>query len=1274
MLPNLLLRLLMLLLALVFAAPLGPLQAQGDEGLVAAEALSEPTPSPPAPVDPRVLWAEARRTALPAFAARTEAALVRVELGRAYFAGEERLEVAFPEIAVGPMQRTGWLDSQLATNTVGEVARLRERALPPPAFGDDEREARYIRARDVALDAEDLAATLQRRLLLALRSLNVDHPSLAGEGYDVARRRLDARMVELDSRANQEEPGEEHDRTLSEIAATQRDLARLDALASTARRVATVPGARAALDPSDLGRLGVPKEAEGAADRLERLRPMLSADDSVQVDSALVAWLEGSVLPALRVQVEGAVADALSDVSADALAIELEAKRRAQLAAEAVLVANLPATPGTPAALRRKVLSLRVERASLTVKVLEARLATARARSEETAAREAAERAAERALEARKEAEEAARQANDAVSRRLADVLESVAAAEASTEKAWNVHRNAQEAFAEAEAQWADEVRALDADVLAVLENDTGIGSLRSTKARATWVGLHDLLTTLREAAIRGVNSLDEAETARGDNRSTTLVDRAALEDARTFVNDLTESEERSLALDALDGWELALSSRAEATDQRLEAAEAQRNRTFSTLRRVKDMRDVLRQAVPGRDRVQTSNLFHDIQLELRLFAPNLRALVRRRLADTLTFPRLLTEPDALVDLIVGSFWTLFVLFVGLGSRARLPRLVEPLVMRLNHEERQLFQRDFRPLVVPVTVVAVAALDLLVLSLLLGPVRDRFPELGILLIVLRIAVLFRLVDGLFRLAVAPTSERRPALVAVSIEAWPLVARAERLLILWLLLGTLVQYVIGDVIGAEALAWLAAQVFLFAFLGLTLFLLHLSEPHVRRSVSRNIPDGPIKRYLAEPPKSGFLTRAPRAAVGLTLVLAQRAWQLVQGNVDESSVLGRALNVVNRRRLAQQEEQVLPLPSEVSTRLRRPVTPMAARLLYETAWDEADDHLARWKTERSRGLALLVGDRGQGKHVLINEWAEAAAQKQGLEVRVGQMNGRVVGESALFTYVGRILGLDGVGDSDSFAKALRAAPPTLFVIEELENGFLRRVGGFSGLRALLRVITASCERHFWMLTVHAPAWRLLERIGTVVNPNSFRHVIELPRLGGAELQKWLIRRTRQAGYEPDFGPLSSSTAAGQPAAESDRTAEAFFRLLAEASGGNPGVAVPLWALSLSPSNPDVQDLDTLRVRLPEVISNPQLHPLSDPALLILAAVRVHGGLTVSEIVQVNNMEADLVQSTVQVLDNLGLLHRVGGRFHIDMTWLTAITRLLRRRHFVYGKDVA
>lgn len=167
---------------------------------------------------------------------------------------------------------------------------------------------------------------------------------------------------------------------------------------------------------------------------------------------------------------------------------------------------------------------------------------------------------------------------------------------------------------------------------------------------------------------------------------------------------------------------------------------------------------------------------------------------------------------------------------------------------------------------------------------------------------------------------------------------------------------------------------------------------------------------------------------------------------------------------------------------------------------------------------------------------------------------------------------------------------------------------------------------------------------------------------------------MTRTQQAGYEPDFGPLSRSTAAGQPAAETDRTAEAFFRLLAEASGGNPGVAVPLWARSLSPSTPGAQDSDTLRVRLPEVISNPQLPPLSDPALLTLAAVRVHGGLTVSEIVQVNNMEADLVQSTVQVLDNLGLLRRVGGRFRIDMAWLTAITRLLRRRHFVYGKDVA
>jgi len=1217
--------------------------------------------------DPDVLWATARQEVIPAWNARAEAALAQVEVRRAFFAGEERLEVAFPDVASGALSLRTWFDARLSEQTEAESSRVRARGTPVPPLGGEDRTSAWVAARDAALDAEDLAASLERRLLLALRALVVDHPSLAGDDLRAHRADLERRVATAAAAAAALDEGEARSEALADVALLQRQVARLDALAARARRSASVPGSPSPLDPSDLSLLSGP-EADFAADRLERVRPLLGVEQRRRVDRALLRWLSDVAIPARRSALDAAPPAARPP---DVVAAELvEARARlAQAERRLVEAGESPDASASPTA-RRGVLEARVELHSLTVRLLDRERGAAEKRVEETQAKAAAEKAAARADEARKEAVAAARAAKDDTGRRLAEVLDRVATAEAAAEDEWAGTRSAEEAFSESEAEWDSTQRELDAEVSAILQTVAGIGSEHRQRTRDTWEALHDFLTELREAAIRTVGELDAAERSRNVSRAETLEQRAELEKVRAWVLGLPTGESKDAGQASLETWEAALSSRSEAAEKRLEAAEDQRDRTFVVMRRVKDTRERLRPEVPGGERVRTSNLFHDIALEVRLFAPNLRALARRRLAEAASLPVLLTKADTLAAFIVSSFWLILVLVIGLVVRARLPRIVEPMVLRLNTAERQLFERDFKPLVAPVTLVAVAALDLLVLTLLLGPVRERLPELGILLVLLRIVAVFRLLDGLFRLAVAPVSQHRPALVTVRDANWPLVARAERMLILWLLLGTLVQYVVGDLIGAEALAWVIAQGFLIAFLVLSGSVLHLAEPQVRIAIDRRAPDGVLKRSLAGESRSNLVTRAPRAAIGLSYLLALRGWQLLQGNVEEGTVLGQVLNVVNRRRLTQQaEEPPEPIPVDLASRLSKEVSGEQARALYPEVVTRLDASLASWASDGNLGLFLLVGDRGQGKHALVNDWAPKAAAARELEHRSARLGGRVVGETSIFKYLARLLALEGVEDAKTFERAVKQLPSSLFVIEELENAFLRRVGGFHGLRALFRVLTAACDKHYWVLTVHSPAWRLLERLGTVVHRNSFRDVVSLPRLGGGALETFLVERTEAQSHRADFGPLSQSAAPGQPAAEIDRTAEAYFRLLAESALGNVGVAIPLWTHSLTPMAEG-----TLRVRLPEVISNPQLPPLSDVALLSLAAVRVHGGLTLPEIVEVNNLETDLVAGTVQILENHGLLVRTGSRYRIEMRWLAAITRLLRRRHFVYGKDVA
>ena len=77
-------------------------------------------------------------------------------------------------------------------------------------------------------------------------------------------------------------------------------------------------------------------------------------------------------------------------------------------------------------------------------------------------------------------------------------------------------------------------------------------------------------------------------------------------------------------------------------------------------------------------------------------------------------------------------------------------------------------------------------------------------------------------------------------------------------------------------------------------------------------------------------------------------------------------------------------------------------------------------------------------------------------------------------------------------------------------------------------------------------------------------------------------------------------------------------------------------------------------------------------TDDELLVLAAVRVHGALTVDALVLVNNVERRTAATTVQNLRARRLVEddRLGLR--LPLVHLPRVTRVLRRRHFLYGTD--
>jgi hypothetical protein len=261
--------------------------------------------------------------------------------------------------------------------------------------------------------------------------------------------------------------------------------------------------------------------------------------------------------------------------------------------------------------------------------------------------------------------------------------------------------------------------------------------------------------------------------------------------------------------------------------------------------------------------------------------------------------------------------------------------------------------------------------------------------------------------------------------------------------------------------------------------------------------------------------------------------------------------------------------------------------------------------------------------------------------------------------------RVVGLDPVPRGvDAFIAALNAMPRRAFIVEGLHRSFVRRVGGLAGIQALLTVMNATAHHHFWVVTIHRPAWDWLDSVGSPVDTGVFREVLNVAPWTASALQAWLEAGIQRGGSRLTYAGLVRQSAFGaDPEVELERATDVFYRLLAEASGGHPSVAAPLFVACLAPSP------DGLAVRLSDALSADVLTGLTDPALFVLVAIRLHARLRLDEVRATTNLAPGLVAATVRDLLARGLIDDDGAGLRLRDEHLQSVARTLRRRHFLH-----
>jgi hypothetical protein len=261
---------------------------------------------------------------------------------------------------------------------------------------------------------------------------------------------------------------------------------------------------------------------------------------------------------------------------------------------------------------------------------------------------------------------------------------------------------------------------------------------------------------------------------------------------------------------------------------------------------------------------------------------------------------------------------------------------------------------------------------------------------------------------------------------------------------------------------------------------------------------------------------------------------------------------------------------------------------------------------WKEDRSVAI-LLAGARGSGKTSFLN--CARMSIFGDLPTVSGQFSQRIHTAENMKGFLSSLIQCDP-RDLEPDLRSNRR----LIVLEEVERTYIRHIGGFKGLRALLDLISATSRSTLWVLSLNEAALSYLTR--AVGIQEYFSHRINAMAVAPEHLRNAILLRHNLSGLRLHFSGAQDSNSRGGRLrailgfAKEDE--QAFFELLYEQSEGIFRSAFELWQQSVDRVEGGV--LYMLQPTVPRYDGMISRLALEDSFLL--QAILQHGSLTQEE----------------------------------------------------------
>jgi len=307
---------------------------------------------------------------------------------------------------------------------------------------------------------------------------------------------------------------------------------------------------------------------------------------------------------------------------------------------------------------------------------------------------------------------------------------------------------------------------------------------------------------------------------------------------------------------------------------------------------------------------------------------------------------------------------------------------------------------------------------------------------------------------------------------------------------------------------------------------------------------------------------------------------------------------------------------------------------------------------------KGAAVIVTEHGGGKTFLIKRLANQ------FEGRVLHFSCPPGGFKAFKEAFARVLDLDSSDlTADSISRVLQEKAIRIIAIDNIHRLSRPAFGGQQDMDLLPSLSRDIQGDVFWFLTLDWSAWQYISRVRD--SKLFLDKVIRMPLWSEEQIRELIELRTAHAGIEPNFEELAlpSQFEGDEHQTLEDRNRFGFFRILWNASDGNPVASLHLWTDALR-----VAADGSIKVTLPQLPDAGELDKAGMTILLILRVIAQSGMASLEQIVDSLKLPENEVAGALNLAHNHQWVEKENDHYRLAWKWFRSIMRILSRQNLL------